>query len=144
MLEELCFEFSDAFLKADCCSLATRINVLCFVFNSFRTYLLFLCFWLCFVSCSTIILMHVPYFCSYFIFCILTSNFVIGAFIRFPSPQPQIVQHEILKAALMSYTTKYYRLNSTYFSCLKKKNQKNKKNQNKQKLLLRKLSSSIV
>lgn len=79
--EELCFQFSDAFLKAGCCALATWSK--CFVFHSFRTYLLLLCFCLCVVSCSMVIPMHLPY--SVLIFCILPSCCVTATFMHLPS-----------------------------------------------------------
>lgn len=51
MSEELCFEFSDAFLKAGCCSLATCSKCFVFYLSFFRnlpvvTVFLLVCFFL--------------------------------------------------------------------------------------------------
>lgn len=68
LLEELCFEFSDAFLKAGCCSLAIWSKSLVFCLSFFPdlsvvTAVLLVCF-----SYSAIILMHLSYSVLIFIF----------------------------------------------------------------------------
>lgn len=97
LLEELCFEFSDAFLKAGCCSLAEWSKYLVFCLSFFSgwpivTAVLVLCF-----SFSVIILMYLSYHVLIF-----NLHFTLLLLLQpsFVSHQPQTVRHVILKAAL--------------------------------------------
>lgn len=101
LLEELCFEFFDAFLKAGCCSLAIWSKSLVFCLSFFPdlsvvTAVLLVCF-----SYSAIILMHL----SYSVLIFLSSPLypcVVLLQPSFISSRSRIVQHVILKATLMS------------------------------------------
>lgn len=100
LLEELCFECFDAFLKAGCCSLAIWSKYLVFCLSFLSDLPLVTAVLVVGFSYSVVILMHLCYRVLIFIFSILPLCCVTAAFIRLPSAQ--IVQHVILKAALMS------------------------------------------